>query len=96
VKKLLIFVNPDDIVYVFLFSLVILIDAGFLGGDGNCGKGFVAVVGWAKDDGKMKMVAVVATIEIRATIWKHFSVSTNWSDKVIHIYVYLRRRQFDV
>jgi hypothetical protein len=42
------------------------------------------------------MVAVVATIDIRATIWKHFSVSTNWSDKVIRIYVYLRRRQFDV
>jgi hypothetical protein len=38
-------VDPDDIVYVFLFSLVILIEDGLLeGGVGNCGKGFVAVV----------------------------------------------------
>ena len=39
VKKLLVFVNPDDIVYVFLFSLVTLIVDGLLeGGVGNCGR----------------------------------------------------------
>jgi hypothetical protein len=80
VTKLLILVNPDDIVYAFLFSLVMLIVDGLLEGVGNCGKGLVlvvVVVGLAKAEGEMKTLAIaVARIAAKAIISKGFSPVT--------------------
>jgi hypothetical protein len=80
VTKLLILVNPDDIVYAFLFSLVMLIVDGLLEGVGNCGKGLVlvvVVVGLAKAEGEMKTLAIaVARIAAKAIISKGFSLVT--------------------
>jgi hypothetical protein len=77
VTKLLILVNPDDIVYAFLFSLVMIIVDGLLEGVGNCGKGLVlvvVVVSLAKADGEMRMLAIaVARIAAKAIISKDFS-----------------------
>jgi hypothetical protein len=82
VTKLLILVNPDDIVYVFLFSLATLIVDGLLeGGVGNCGKGLVlvvVVVGLAKAEGEMKtLVIAVARIAAKTIISKDFSLIIN-------------------
>src|SRR6476659_2893318 len=78
VTKLLILVNPDDIVYAFLFSLVMLIIDGLLEGVGNCGKELVlvvVVVGLAKAEGEMKTLAIaVARIAAKAIISKDFSL----------------------
>ena len=90
---MLILVNPDDIVYVFLFSLVILIEDGLLEGSvGNCEKGFVTVVvvmvvaveGWAKTgDGEMGAFAIIiANIAVRAIVSKDFSVIIESSYKL--------------
>jgi hypothetical protein len=80
VTKLLILVNPDDIVYAFLFSLVMLIVDGLLEDVGNCGKGLVlvvVVVGLAKAEGEMKTLAIaVARIAAKAIISKGFSLVT--------------------
>ena len=77
--KLLILVNPDDIVYVFLFSLVTLIvDRLLEGGVGNCGKELVlvvVVVGLAKAEGEVKtLVIAVARIAAKTIISKDFSL----------------------
>ena len=44
VTKLFILANPEDIVYVFLFSLVMLIKDGLLSGGGKFEKAPVPVV----------------------------------------------------
>jgi len=71
-------VNPDDIVYAFLFSLVMLIIDGLLEGVGNCGKELVlvvVVVGLAKAEGEMKTLAIaVSRIAAKAIISKDFSL----------------------
>ena len=61
VTKLFILANPEDTVYMLLFSPAMLIEDGLLNGGGKFGKGPV-VEDWPKDIAGVKMLYVRITV----------------------------------